>query len=88
VKQEYSFTLTLPLEDIAQLEILLVEIREHYRSVRVSRKTDRKECARYYLSFPFSSARPDLHFASWVEDKLGENWDLFGPTYGRWGLSG
>ena len=87
MKQEYSFTLTVPLETIEEAEILLQKMQQDYPQVRVSRKTDRKGCGRYYLSFPFSSARPDLKFQQWFEDKKLESWDLYGPTYGRWGLS-
>jgi len=87
MKQEYSFTLTTPLQDLEQVDSLLQQVKERYPQIRISRKTDRKGNARHYLSFPFSAARPDLHFQEWFEEKLQESWDLFGPTYGRWGLS-
>lgn len=87
MKQEYSFTLTVPLLDIDRANTILAETKQSYPVVRVSRKTDRKNCARFYLSFPFSQSRPDLSFQEWIGDKLGAGWDLFGPTYGRWGLS-
>jgi len=87
MQQEYSFTLTVPLATLEEAEALLQTMRQEYPMVRISRKTDRKECARYYLSFPFSAARPDLKFQQWFEDKELDTWDLFGPTYGRWGLS-
>ena len=86
MKQEYSFTLTAPLQDIEIVEKHLQEMRQHFPQVRISRKTDRKECARFYLSFPFSQGRVDLKFQEWFEEKIRDNWELFGPTYGRWGL--
>lgn len=86
MKQEYSFTLTAPLQDLDNVEKLMVELRQQFPQTRISRKTDRKNCARFYMSFPFSSARPDLKFQEWFESRQEENWDLFGPTYGRWGL--
>lgn len=86
MSQEYSFTLTVPLTDLSALESLIDEIRKRYPSTRISRKSDRKEWARYYLSFPFSSTRPDLKFQQWFEEQGKDDWDLFGPTYGRWGF--
>lgn len=87
MKQEYSFTLTIPLQDLDEAKLMLQEMKQRFPQSRISRKTDRKDCARYYLSFPFSSARPDLHFQEWISESLRDSWDLFGPTYGRWGLS-
>ena len=84
--REYSFTLTVPLPQLGELGTLFVQVRRICPQVRISRKTDRKECARYYLSFPFSSARPDLDFQKWFAENGKKSWELFGPTHGRWGL--
>lgn len=86
MKQEYCFNLTAPLADLAKVEELLQEAKQKYPKTRISRKTDRKQCARFYLSFPFSDARPDLAFQEWFTEKMDEAWELFGPNYGRWGL--
>ncbi len=86
MEQEYSFTLTVPLADSEKVEKLLQEAKQNYPKTRISRKTDRKGSARFYLSFPFSGARPDLTFQEWFSEKKDESWELFGPTYGRWGL--
>lgn len=87
MSREYCFNLTVPLEDISILEDLLTEAQAHYQALRISRKPDRHGCARFYLSFPFSESRPDLHFQQWLSDYQKNGWDLFGPTPGRWGLS-
>ena len=87
MSQEYSFTLTVPLTDRLIAESLLDEAKNRFPHIRISRKTNRKESARYYLSFPFSNARPDLKFQEWFQEQGKNDWDLFGPTYGRWGLA-
>lgn len=87
MSQEYSFTLTVPVADIESAEKLLEQARQKNPNMRLSRKTDRAGCARFYLSFPFSPARPDLAFQEWFGVHHREGWDLFGPTYGRWGLA-
>lgn len=87
MKQEHSFTLTAPLSDIDRVTRLLDDVKSDYPQVRISRKTDRGECARFYLSFPFSAARQDLKFLEWYGENGDDAWELFGPTYGRWGLS-
>jgi len=87
MSQEYSFTLTVPLADLGVTEDLLGQARHRFPRIRISRKTDRKGCARFYLSFPFDSARPDLAFQEWFTEENREGWELFGPTYGRWGLT-
>ncbi|MEE4241217.1 MAG: hypothetical protein V2I36_07110 [Desulfopila sp.] len=84
--REYSFTLTVPLQQLDELESLFVQVRQICPQVRISRKTDRKGCARYYFSFPYSSSRPDLDFQKWFVENTNESWELFGPTHGRWGL--
>ncbi len=86
MEQEYSFTLTVPLTDIEKAEILLEQAKKETTRMRISRKPDRAEYARFYISFPFSGTRPDLSFQEWLLERLEDNWDLFGPTYGRWGL--
>ena len=86
MSQEYSFTLTVPLTDVGDAESFLNQAKQRYPFIRISRKTDRKQSARFYLSFPFSSARPDLKFQEWFSESQTGEWDLFGPTYGRWGL--
>ena len=86
MEQEYSFNLTVPLADLERVQELLDEARMKTPSLRISRKTDRAGQARFYLSFPFSGARPDLAFEKWFAPRTEKNWDLFGPTYGRWGL--
>ena len=87
MKQEYCFTLTVPLHDLEKASELLAKTQQDYPVARITRKTDRKGYARFYLSFPFSQARPDLKFHEWLEDHIGSDWDLYGPVYGRWGLS-
>ncbi len=86
VEQEYSFNLTVPITDFEVAENLLKLAKEDNPRMRISRKPDRKNSARFYLSFPFSSARQDITFQKWFEEQQKENWELFGPTYGRWGL--
>ncbi|MEE4166617.1 MAG: hypothetical protein V2I35_11510 [Desulfocapsaceae bacterium] len=87
MSQEYSFNLTIPLADCSAAESILDEARKRFPHMRISRKTDRKACARYYLSFPFTGGRPDLAFEEWFRQTAQADWDLFGPTYGRWGLA-
>ena len=86
MSREYCFNLTVPLEDIDRVDELLVQAKQNYPPMRISRKPDRYGCARFYLSFPFSGSRPDLSFQEWFSEYLEENWDLFGPNPGRWGL--
>ncbi len=87
MKEEYCFNLTVPIEDVQKAQALLDEAKTKIPAMRISRKPDRRQWARFYLSFPFSSARPDLSFEKWFVPHKKENWDLFGPNYGRWGLS-
>lgn len=87
MKREYCFNLTVPLEDVGDLEELLAKAEAGCKPIRISRKPDRHGCARYYLSFPFSESRPDLKFQRWLSDYLKSDWELFGPQPGRWGLS-
>ena len=87
MSREYSFTLTVPVKDLKSAEKLIDETRQTHAGVRISRKTDRDGCARFYISFPFTESRPDLKFKEWFEkSRVGDDWDLFGPTHGRWGL--
>ena len=84
---EYSFTLTVPLADIEKAMELLTQAKQKNPRMRQSRKTDRHDCARIYLSFPFTGARPDLAFQEWFVKEQEESWDLFGPNHALWGLS-
>ena len=86
MSREYSFNLSVPLEDIDEVNELLEQARQSYHPMRISRKPDRKGAARFYLSFPFSGARPDLSFQEWFSKSHKNNWELLGPTHGRWGL--
>jgi hypothetical protein len=87
MSQEYSFTLTVPLVDLEAARELLELAQQMNPTVRISRKPNRSDYARFYLSFPFSGSRPDLSFQEWFNGQNREEWDLFGPTYGRWGLT-
>lgn len=87
MEQEYSFTLTIPLDDLPLAQALLEQTKQKNPRVRISRKPDSRDSARYYISFPFSSARPDLTFQKWLTPQMQTGWDLYGPMYGRWGLT-
>ena len=87
MKEEYNYTLTVPLQDIAEAEALLLEIQADNPQMRLSRKPDRGENARFYLCFPFTGPRTDLRFKEWFTARNSKNWDLFGPNYGVWGLA-
>ena len=87
MQKEYNFTLTLPLADIDEALRLLAEAQANNPSMRLTRKPDRRETARFYLSFPFGGMRNDLHFLQWFTARNSKNWELFGPNYGVWGLS-
>lgn len=84
---EYSFNLSVPIADVEEVERLFAEAKSRYQLKRVGRKPDRNGHARFYLSFPFSSMRPDLKFQEWFSQKQKETWDLCGPTHARWGLA-
>lgn len=86
MSREYSFNLSIPLTELEQVETLLDQARQRFAPMRISRKPDRHNAARFYLSFEFSAARPDLHFQQWFSQYLQQDWELFGPTHGRWGL--
>ena len=85
--REYSFTLTVPLDDLERVIEILAQAKEKNSRMRQSRKTDRNGCARIYLSFPLTGSRPDLTFQKWFVQHQEEGWELFGPTHGRWGLA-
>lgn len=87
MKEEYNYTLTVPLVDIDDAQNMLEQVRERYPRVRISRKPDRRDAARFYLCFPFSGSRTDSGFPEWFAEKTRKNWELFGPNYGVWGLS-
>jgi hypothetical protein len=87
VKEEYNYTLTVPLQDIDLAILLLEEALANNPQMRLSRKPDRRESARFYLSFPYSGTRSDLRFSEWFVTRNSKNWELFGPNYGVWGLT-
>ena len=88
MSREYSFTLTVPVHDLERAEELIGETKQNHTGVRITRKTDRGGCARFYISFPLTDSRPDLKFKQWYEKKgMSDQWELFGPTHGRWGLA-
>ncbi len=87
MKEEYNFTLTIPLEDIEEIQNILQKTKSQYPQVRISRKSDRKDNARYYLSFPLTPSRHDLKFHEWFKEVQRSTWEVYGPTYGRWGFS-
>lgn len=84
--REFCFNLTVPLADLEAVTGLLDEARRDCPPLRISRKPDRHDCARFYLSFPFTDSRPDLSFQQWFTPLMRPGWDLFGPNPGRWGL--
>lgn len=87
MKEEYNFTLTLPLPDIDEAKLLLSEVQASYPGMRLSRKPDRQGKARFYLCFPYAQNRMDLHFKKWFDGRNDKKWELFGPNYGVWGFS-
>ena len=87
MKEEYNYTLTVPLQDIKEAEALLEEIQAENRQMRLSRKPDRGEHGRFYLCVPYAGSRTDLRFKAWFSARNTKNWDLFGPNYGVWGLA-
>ena len=87
MKEEYNYTLTVPVKDIDQALVLLEEVQANHPQMRLSRKPDRKGAARFYLCFPFSGSRTDLAFKEWFDTRNSKKWELFGPNYGVWGLS-
>jgi hypothetical protein len=87
MKEEYNYTLTVPLADIAEVLQLLEEVQRNNPQMRLSRKPDTTISARFYLSFPFKQSRTDLQFSGWMESQMKNTWDLFGPNYGVWGFN-
>jgi len=87
MKEEYNFTLTLPLPDIDEAVLLLAEVRANNPAMRLSRKPDRQGKARFYLCFPYAGSRIDLRFKEWFDARNTKNWELFGPNYGVWGFT-
>ena len=86
MQEEYNYNLTLPLSDLAAAKRLLDEASKAFPTMRLSRKPDRHEQARFYLSFPLTTQRADQHFARWYREQCPDHWDLFGPNYGVWGF--
>lgn len=87
MKEEYNYTLTVPLGDLQAVTELLEEAKDKHPQIRISRKPDTSQSARFYLSFPYNGTRTDLKFYEWISKQKFDNWDLFGPNYGVWGLS-
>lgn len=87
MKEEYNFTLTLPLSDVEEAHLILEEAQANNPNMRLSRKPDRHEKARFYLCFPYNGMRNDLRFKEWFEARNTKNWELFGPNYGVWGFT-
>lgn len=87
MREEYNFTLTLPLNDVELAVSLLREAGSTYPQMRISRKPDRKGMARFYLSFPYQGMRLDLGFQDWLASRKAATWEIFGPNYGVWGFS-
>ena len=87
MKEEYNYTLTVPLQDVEKAVALLEEAKRDNPKMRLSRKPDTKSSARFYLSFPFSGTRTDLRFHEWFLQNKPQDWELFGPNYGVWGFN-
>jgi hypothetical protein len=87
MKEEYNYTLTVPLDDVEAAIRVLSEVQGNNPQMRLSRKPDTRVSARFYLCFPFTGARTDLQFYEWFLVRKRERWELFGPNYGVWGLS-
>lgn len=87
MKEEYNYSLTVPLEDLDEAEKLLALAKADNPQMRLSRKPDTKTSARFYLCFPYSGSRTDLRFGEWFAENNPKKWDLYGPNYGVWGLS-
>ena len=87
MKEEYNYTLTVPLGDVEEAIQLLKDVQANNPQMRLSRKPDTKKNGRFYLCFPFAGTRTDLQFQEWFIARKKTEWDLFGPNYGVWGLS-
>lgn len=86
MKEEYNYTLSVPLEDMERANEVLTEVQRQTPQLRISRKPDRGGRARFYLCFPILGQRTDNEFRKWFEEEKLPNWELFGPNYGVWGL--
>lgn len=86
MEREFSFTLTVPQHEEAAVYRFLAETKKRYTGVRISRKPDRKNKARFYISFQQQGLRPDLRFQQECLVAGAASWELYGPTHGRWGL--
>ncbi len=87
MKEEYNYTLTVPLCDLQKVEELLAEAQVQNPHMRLSRKPNTRENARFYMSFPYEGTRTDEKFYQWFMMLKTQGWDLFGPNYGIWGIS-
>jgi len=86
MSREFSFNLSVPIDDIDEINTLLDKAKIAYGPIRISRKPDRGGAARFYLSFPFAASRSVGLFQEWFQTFQKHGWELFGPTHGRWGL--
>jgi len=86
MKEEYNYTLTVPLEDLERAGEILAEAQRQTPQLRLSRKPDRAGRARFYLCFPIVGQRTDSTFCTWFATEKLPNWELFGPNYGVWGF--
>ena len=86
MKEEFNYTLTVPLQDLERAAEVLAEAQRQTPQLRLARKPDRKDRARFYLCFPIAGQRTDLAFASWFAGEKLPAWELFGPNYGVWGF--
>ena len=87
LREEYIFNLQTPVEQAEKAESVLAEAKTAHPAMRWKRKTDRDGFARFFMRFPLTGARPDLAFQKWFEERGEPEWELEGPTYGRWGFS-
>jgi hypothetical protein len=62
-----------------------VDTKTKTPELRIVGKTDTAGYAKFYLSFPFFRARPDVSCEKWFAAPKETGRDLLGPAYGRWG---
>ena len=87
MREEYIFNLQAPVEQAEMAEAVLERAKKEHPAMRWKRKTDRHGFARFFMRFPLKDARPDLAFQKWFQENGEGEWELEGPTYGRWGFS-
>ncbi|SDP36444.1 hypothetical protein [Desulforhopalus singaporensis] len=86
MKEEYNYTLTVPVEDLDKARTLLEQLQANIPQARITRKPDRGDMVRFYLCFPYSGRRIDAAVPDFFAHHGDNSWDLFGPNYGVWGL--